>query len=40
MAPKRKVNKRATGGSNKRPAPVVPKSGFRKGRYGSGGKLK
>lgn len=33
---KAKVKKTTTG----RPKPVVPKAGFRKGRYGCGGKLK
>ena len=40
MAIKRKVNKKATGGSTGRPKPVVPKAGVRKNRYGCGGKLK
>lgn len=37
---KKTSNKRSGGGKvSKRPAPVVTKSGLRKGRYGCGGKL-
>ena len=36
---KKSKNKKANGGST-RPAPMVPKAGLKKGRYGCGGKLK